>query len=64
MITVCSECKRIISVVPPHEPEEKVSHGICPKCLPILEKKLKKGQKDMPDSLRFKKSSQNSKSLA
>ena len=60
VITVCTECKRIISVAPPHDPEEKVSHGICPKCLPILERKLKKDIKEVSNSLATKKASHNS----
>lgn len=45
MITVCSRCKRVISETLQHDPEEKISHGICARCLSILERKIRENAK-------------------
>lgn len=49
MIRVCSHCRRIIGSRPdkPDE-EEKISHGICPQCLVILEGKLRENASSPP----------------
>lgn len=47
MITICSQCKRVISQTmggnsrPVADREELVSHGICSKCLIVLENKIR-----------------------
>lgn len=47
VITICSHCKRVISQTLQGGPrcngdgEEPVSHGICSKCLVILESKIR-----------------------
>lgn len=45
MITVCSRCKQTISETFEEGPETKVSHGICARCLAVLEGKIRDGAK-------------------
>ena len=45
MITVCSRCKQTISETFEEGSETKVSHGICSRCLAILEEKIRDGAK-------------------
>ncbi len=47
MITVCSRCKRVINQALQPEHDEKVSHGICARCLAILEERIKKNPKSV-----------------
>lgn len=44
VITVCSQCKRIISETLQPKKEDKVSHGICSQCLIILENKIQQNK--------------------
>lgn len=45
MITVCSRCKDTISETFQEGSESKVSHGICSRCLAILEGEIREGEK-------------------
>ena len=45
MITVCSRCKRTISETFEKGSETKVSHGICTRCLAVLESEIREGSK-------------------
>lgn len=45
MITVCSRCKHRISETFDKGSEKKVSHGICARCLAILESEIREGAK-------------------
>ena len=45
VITVCSRCKQTISESFDKGSEKKVSHGICTKCLTILESEIREGTK-------------------
>ena len=45
MITVCSRCKKTISETAEQGSEKKVSHGICSRCLAILEGQILEGTK-------------------
>ncbi len=49
MLTICSHCKQVISETPPSN--EKVSHGICPRCLEMLESHIKQNKKTSEPSL-------------
>lgn len=47
MITVCSQCKRIISeTLQDKNKEQEVSHGICSQCLAVLEDKIRENNND------------------
>ena len=41
VITICSRCKRTISETLEDGSEKKVSHGICTRCLAILESEIR-----------------------
>ncbi len=43
MITICSRCKRTIAETFEKGTEKRVSHGICPACLAILENEIREG---------------------
>ena len=45
VITVCSRCKRTISETFEEGSEKKVSHGICTRCLAVLEGEIREGAK-------------------
>ena len=45
VITVCSRCKHTISETFDKGSEKKVSHGICARCLAILESEIREGAK-------------------
>lgn len=45
MITVCSRCKHTISETFDKGSEKKVSHGICDRCLAILESEIRESAK-------------------
>jgi hypothetical protein len=45
VITVCSRCKQKISETFEKGSENKVSHGICPRCLAILESEIRESAK-------------------
>jgi hypothetical protein len=45
VITVCSRCKHRISETFDKGSEKKVSHGICARCLAILEGEIQEGAK-------------------
>ena len=45
VITVCSRCKQTISETVDKGSEKKVSHGICAKCLTILESEIRESGK-------------------
>jgi hypothetical protein len=45
VITVCSRCKKTISETSEQGSEKKVSHGICSRCLAILEGQILEGTK-------------------
>ena len=45
VITVCSRCKHTISETFDKGSEKKVSHGICARCLAILEGEIREGAK-------------------
>lgn len=45
MITVCSRCKRTISETFEKGSEKKVSHGICTRCLAVLESEIREVSK-------------------
>jgi hypothetical protein len=45
VITVCSRCKHRISETFEKGSEKKVSHGICARCLAILENEIREGAK-------------------
>ena len=45
MITVCSRCKQTISETFGEGSEKKVSHGICARCLAILESEIRESAK-------------------
>jgi hypothetical protein len=45
VITVCSRCKRTISETFEKGSEKKVSHGICTRCLAVLESEIREGTK-------------------
>jgi hypothetical protein len=49
VLTICSQCKRVISESPPLD--GKVSHGICQQCLEILERHIKHSKKPSEHSL-------------
>lgn len=51
MITVCSRCKHRISETFDKGSEKKVSHGICARCLAILESEIREGAKATGDGL-------------
>ena len=51
VITVCSRCKHRISETFDKGSEKKVSHGICARCLAILESELREGAKAADDGL-------------
>ncbi len=43
--TICSRCKQTITETFEKGGEKKVSHGICPACLAILESRIREGVK-------------------
>lgn len=43
VITICSRCKRTISETFEKGSEKKVSHGICSRCLAVLESEIREG---------------------
>ena len=45
VITVCSRCKHRISETFDKGSEKKVSHGICARCLAILESEIRESAK-------------------
>jgi hypothetical protein len=45
VITVCSRCKQKISETFERGSDKKVSHGICSRCLAILEGEIREGAK-------------------
>ncbi len=45
VITVCSRCKHRISETFDKGSEKKVSHGICARCLAILEREIRESVK-------------------
>ena len=45
VITVCSRCKHTISETFDKGSEKKVSHGICARCLAILESEIRESAK-------------------
>jgi|GEM_PF-3034553 len=45
VITVCSRCKHTISETFDKGSEKKVSHGICSRCLAILESEIRESAK-------------------
>jgi hypothetical protein len=45
VITVCSRCKHRISETFDKGSEKKISHGICARCLAILESELRESAK-------------------
>lgn len=45
MITVCSRCKHRINETLDKGSEKKVSHGICARCLAILENEIRESAK-------------------
>ena len=49
VITVCSRCKHRISETFDEGSEKKVSHGICARCLAILESEIREGAKATDD---------------
>jgi hypothetical protein len=51
VITVCSRCKHRISETFDKGSEKKVSHGICARCLAILEREIRGGVKTTDDGL-------------
>ena len=51
MITVCSRCKHRISETFDKGSEKKVSHGICARCLAILESEIRESVKATDDGL-------------
>ena len=57
MITVCSRCKHRISETFDKGPEKKVSHGICARCLAILERELRESAKATDDGLKSEEAS-------
>jgi len=52
VITVCSRCKRRISETFEKGSEKKVSHGICTRCLAILEDEIREGAKAVENGLK------------
>jgi hypothetical protein len=49
VITVCSRCKRTISQTAGEGSEKKVSHGICTRCLAIMEGEIRESSKAVED---------------
>ena len=45
VITVCSRCKQTIAESFEKGSDKKVSHGICSRCLAILESEIREGAK-------------------
>jgi hypothetical protein len=57
VITVCSRCKNRISETFDKGSEKKVSHGICARCLAILESEIREGAKATENGLKSKETS-------
>jgi len=51
VITVCSRCKHRISETFEKGSEKKISHGICARCLTILESEIRESAKATDDGL-------------
>jgi hypothetical protein len=49
VITVCSRCKQTIAESYEKGSDKKVSHGICSRCLAILESEIREGVKATDD---------------
>ena len=61
VITVCSRCKQRISETFDKGSENKVSHGICARCLAILESEIRESAKVTESGLKPEETSLHAK---